>query len=40
MVNPKTIDSITAKAVSKETIEQTIVIEPGIETAQPNGKQP
>ncbi len=35
MVNPKTIDSVTAKAISKETIKQTIVIDTESENAQP-----
>ena len=34
MVNPKIIDSVTAKAISKETIEQTIVIDTESKNAQ------
>ncbi len=34
MVNPKTIDSVTAKAITKEKIEQAIVIDSESETSQ------
>ena len=35
MVNPKTIDSVMVKAISKEMIEQTIVIDTESKNAQP-----